>query len=92
MKSLKAKRVLVAASMVMGVVAVPIATAAPASASLVPFCVDVIQDAGYKVGPKVRHACQTGVKNQKACEKEFKAIGVNSKTANRACRVAGKRP
>ncbi|MFI0257986.1 hypothetical protein ACH4OW_02940 [Streptomyces sp. NPDC017056] len=59
---------------------------------MVPFCVDQIQNAGYKVGPKTRHACQTGVTSQKKCEKEFKALGVRANVANVACRVAGKRP
>ncbi|MCF3125501.1 hypothetical protein IPZ68_38280 [Streptomyces arenae] len=96
MKSLNVKRAFVAASMVAGVLAVPVATAAPASAAS-HACTDFVKWGGYKVGPKVKAACKGAAKgagtpaswiNVAACKAIMATLGVRESVANDACRSA----
>ncbi|MFI8926109.1 hypothetical protein ACIG3E_00300 [Streptomyces sp. NPDC053474] len=101
MKSLKAKRILVAVSMLAGAAAaMPIATAAPAAASAYD-CTYYLKQKGYTVGSKVKAICDGAYKHrdslsqvasQAACKGVLYNLGVKTNHADRACRLAANLP
>ncbi|MGW0903703.1 hypothetical protein [Streptomyces sp. NPDC002853] len=96
MKALNVKRLLVAASMVAGVVAVPVAAAAPASATAWD-CRAWVKNHGYTVGPKVTKACDAAAKGKGTpsspfyvgkCKVALMAAGVRESIVSDACRMS----
>lgn len=98
MKSMKVSRVLAALGVAAAATLVPIATAAPASASASMYsgCLNYVKSKGYVVGPKVYAACSHQALNtglgvwihNPACLSGLVNIGVTSTVAVEACKRA----
>ncbi|MFE0131598.1 hypothetical protein ACFWY6_08465 [Streptomyces sp. NPDC059037] len=91
MKSLNAKRVLVAASMTAAAAVVPIVTAAPASATPIE-CVTYLKHEGYSIGSKAINSCKNGDSGsaviRQSCPVTLVTFGVKPNHAATACRAA----
>ncbi|MFC8762263.1 hypothetical protein ACFUAG_16280 [Streptomyces sp. NPDC057193] len=84
----KVQRVLVAACVAGAAAILPVMTAAPAQASIID-CQTYLHYKGYKVGPKVTHACGFGVDWQWGiCMTYLTNAGVRSEHAQVACNLA----
>lgn len=90
MKLLKAKRLLMAASVVAAAGVMPLVTATSASADQQD-CTTYLKNRGYVVGPKVRAACNyehLPVGASPLCINALVIIDVTLSHANGACRLA----
>ncbi|MFF3836389.1 hypothetical protein [Streptomyces sp. NPDC001930] len=84
----KVQRVLVAACVAGAAAILPVTTAAPAQASIVD-CQTYLNYEGYKVGPKVTHACGLGLWWQYgSCLGLLLQAGVRQEHATTACNIA----
>lgn len=92
MKSLRARRVISAVSLIAGALALPMVTAGQADASP-QRCEISMHNDGYVVGPKVKAACAlasatstpAGVVNRARCQALMLDLGVKSSDAYDAC-------
>lgn len=86
----KIRSIATAGCLAVAVLAVPLATASPASATTAQ-CKDYLKREGYNVGPKVTSACKRGASGWHGnpfCQLRLTNIGVRSDHAVRACDYA----